>query len=140
MMAGIRTRRRPSPPRRFLLRIREGRHEAVIHVAGGRRGTVVTMGEGPADATLVLDVSTVLALASGRLPLSRAVETGAAGASGDLTALADFTQLQHIAIRENTDRRRWASTAASRMTLSVGWAAEKCSPDCPSTPCRNSLS
>ncbi len=86
-------RRRPSPPRRFLLHVREGRKEATIHVAGGRGGTTVRVGVAPADATLVLGVETLLGLASGRLPLSRAIEAGAAEASGDLAALPHFAEL-----------------------------------------------
>lgn len=86
-------RRRGSPPRRFLLHVREGRKEALVHVAGGRAGTTVTLGDAPADATLVLDVPTLLAVATGRLPLTRAVSTGAVEASGDAAALADFAGL-----------------------------------------------
>jgi ubiquinone biosynthesis protein UbiJ len=48
---------------------------------------------GPADATLVLDVPTLLALASGHLPVAQAVESGAVQASGDLSALPDFAGL-----------------------------------------------
>ena len=86
-------RRGASPRRRFLLRVREGRKEAMVHVAGGRGGTTVSIGAAPADATLVLDVPTLLAVASGRLPLPGAVESGAVKASGDLDALPDFAQL-----------------------------------------------
>ncbi len=86
-------RRGASPRRRFLLRVREGRKEALVHVAGGRGGTTISAGPGPADATLVLDVPTLLAVASGRLPLPGAVESGAVEASGDLDALPDFAQL-----------------------------------------------
>ena len=86
-------RRGASPRRRFLLRVREGRTEALVHVAGGRGGTTVSAGAAPADATLVLDVPTLLAVASGRLPLPDAVASGAAEASGDLDALPDFARL-----------------------------------------------
>lgn len=86
-------RRGTSPPRRFLLRVREGRKEALVHVAGGRGGTTVSAGAAPADATLLLDVRTLLDVASGRLPLSRAVESGAVEASGNLAALPDFAKL-----------------------------------------------
>ena len=86
-------RRGPSPPRRFLLRVREGRKEALVHVAGGPGGTAVSIGAAPADATLVLDVPTLLAVASGRVPLLQGVETGAVEASGDLDALPDFAGL-----------------------------------------------
>jgi DNA-binding HxlR family transcriptional regulator len=86
-------RRGASPRRRFLLRVREGRTEALVHVAGGRRGTTVSAGRGPADATLVIDVQALLAVASGRLSLARAVESGAVEASGDLDALSDFAEL-----------------------------------------------
>jgi hypothetical protein len=53
----------------------------------------VSVGAAPADATLVLDVATLLAVASGRLPLPRAVESGSVEASGDLGALPDFARL-----------------------------------------------
>ncbi len=86
-------RRGASPPRRFLLRIREGRRETLVHVAGGRRGTRVSAGTAPADATLVLDVPTLLAVASGRQPLRGAVESGAVEATGNLDTLPDFAQL-----------------------------------------------
>jgi DNA-binding HxlR family transcriptional regulator len=86
-------RRGPSPPRRFLLRVREGRKEALVDVAGGPGGTAVNIGAAPADATLVLDVPTLLAVASGRVPLLQGVETGAVEASGDLDALPDFAGL-----------------------------------------------
>jgi len=86
-------RRGTSPQRRFLLRVREGRKEALVHVAGGRGGTTVSVGAAPADATLVLDVPTLLNVASGRLPLSRAVASGAVEASGNLAALPDFAKL-----------------------------------------------
>jgi DNA-binding HxlR family transcriptional regulator len=65
-------RRGASPRRRVVLRVREGRTEALVHVAGGRRGTTVSAGRGPADATLVIDVQALLAVASGRLSLARA--------------------------------------------------------------------
>jgi DNA-binding HxlR family transcriptional regulator len=86
-------RRRSTPARRFLLRVREGSKEAVIHVAGGRGGTTVRLGVAPADATLALDVPTVLALATGRLPAARAIESGAVQATGDLSAVPDFARL-----------------------------------------------
>jgi DNA-binding HxlR family transcriptional regulator/putative sterol carrier protein len=86
-------RRRSTPARRFLLRVREGSKEAVIHVAGGRGGTRVRLGVGPADATLVLDVPTVLALASGRLPAAQALESGAVRVSGDSSVLPDLARL-----------------------------------------------
>jgi DNA-binding HxlR family transcriptional regulator len=86
-------RRGPTPSRRFLIRIREGRTEDVILVAGGPRGTTVTEGTAPADATLVAGVRTLLGVVSGRTPIGRALETGALRASGDLEALADLPQL-----------------------------------------------
>jgi DNA-binding HxlR family transcriptional regulator len=87
-------RRASSPSRTFVLRVREGRKEAVLHVAGGRAGTRVEAGESTAaDTTLALDVPTLLAVAAGRLPLARAVKSGAVKASGDLGAVADFAAL-----------------------------------------------
>jgi DNA-binding HxlR family transcriptional regulator len=92
-------RRHASPARRVLLRVREGKKEAPVHVAGGRGGTTVTLGDAPADATLVLDVPTLLAVATGRLPLARAISTGAVQASGDRAALADFADLFEPPVR-----------------------------------------
>lgn len=87
-------RRGASPSRTFVLRIREGRKEAVLHVAGGRGGTRVAAGEPTrADAVLTLDVPTLLAVAGGRLTLDRAVRSGVVKASGDLGALGDFGRL-----------------------------------------------
>jgi DNA-binding HxlR family transcriptional regulator len=87
-------RRAGSPPRTFVLRVREGRSEAILHVTGGRTGTRVAGGDSSgADATLALDVSTLLAVATGRLPLPRAVKSGAVEATGDPAALGDFAAL-----------------------------------------------
>jgi alkyl sulfatase BDS1-like metallo-beta-lactamase superfamily hydrolase len=77
-----------------VLRVREGRSEAILHVTGGRTGTRVAGGDSSgADATLALDVSTLLAVATGRLPLPRAVKSGAVEATGDPAALGDFAAL-----------------------------------------------
>jgi SCP-2 sterol transfer family len=86
-------RRRASPSRRFLLRVREGRKEALVHLSGGRRGTTVSLGAASAETTLALDVPTLLAVAAGHVSLARAIEEGTVEASGDLSALTDFAQL-----------------------------------------------
>lgn len=87
-------RRSASPGRTFVLRIREGRQEAVFSVSGGRAGTRVVPGEaGGADVTLALDVPTLLAVAAGSLALDHAVKRGAVKASGDLAALPEFARL-----------------------------------------------
>jgi DNA-binding HxlR family transcriptional regulator len=87
-------RRGASPSRTFVLHVREGRKEAVVHVAGGRGGTRVAAGDpAGADAVLTLDVPTLLAVAGGRLTLDDAVKSGAVKASGDLAALPEFARL-----------------------------------------------
>ncbi len=86
-------RRGPSPQRAFLLRVREGRKEAVIHVAGGPAGTIVSTTTAPADVTVVVSIRNLLGLVSGRVPPHKALGTGMIGASGDLAALAELPQL-----------------------------------------------
>ena len=86
-------RQGPAPARAFLLRVREGTKEALVHVAGGPRGTIVSAGSGSTDATLVLDVTTLLALVSGRLPIPQALASGAIEVSGDHGAVAEFPDL-----------------------------------------------
>jgi hypothetical protein len=53
----------------------------------------VSLEAAPADATPVLDIPTLLAVASGRLSLAQAVESGRVRMSGDRRALKDFGRL-----------------------------------------------
>lgn len=86
-------RRTASPERSFVLRIRRSTKQATLRIAGGPRGTSVTRGEGPADATISAPVEVVLGLINGRVPPDVAVEQGLAAISGDRAAVADFPLL-----------------------------------------------
>ncbi len=86
-------RRRASPRRSFLVRIRQGVKETTLHIAGGPRGTVVTDRPGPADVTIVTSVRMVLALMSGAQNPLQALQSGRLKASGDRAALTDFPRL-----------------------------------------------
>jgi len=90
---GACARRAASPPRSFLLRIRPGLKEAVLHVADGPAGTVVTDRAAPADVTVVATAPTVLALMSGRMTPVAALARGQIKVTGDGTALGDLPQL-----------------------------------------------
>ena len=86
-------RRRASPRRSFLVRVREGVKETTLHIAGGPRGTVVTERPAPADVTMVTSVRMVLALMSGAVNPVEALERGRIKASGERIALTDFPRL-----------------------------------------------
>lgn len=93
-------RRGASPPRAFLLRIRQGPKEATIHVTGGPTGTVVTDRPTPADVTIVATVPTILALMSGTVSPPAALEQGRIEVTGDRTALTEFPQLFDVAAKQ----------------------------------------
>lgn len=86
-------RRGASPSRSFLLKIREGKKEATVHVAGGPTGTVVTDRAELADATIVTTVPTVLGLMSGALDPLQALKERRIDVAGDRAALSDFSHL-----------------------------------------------
>ena len=90
-------RRGPAPPRSFLLRLRHGRKELLLRVAGGADGVTVTEEAGPADATLLTDPRTVLALATGALDPRTALRDGAVRVEGDVAALESFPALFDVA-------------------------------------------
>lgn len=90
---GACARRDASPPRSFLLRIRQGAKEAVVHVAGGPAGTVVSDRAAAADVTVVATVPTVLALMSGRMTPRTAFERGQIEVTGDAAALSELPHL-----------------------------------------------
>ncbi len=92
-------RRGASPAQSFLLKIREGKKEATVHVAGGPAGTVVTDRSAPADVALVATVPTILALMSGAVNPVTALEEGRIEATGDRAALTEFPQLFDVATK-----------------------------------------
>lgn len=81
------------PPRSILLRIREGTKESAVRVAGTPDGTAVTNQQAPAEATVVTDVKTLLAIVSGALDPRAAATAGRITVEGDRTALAALPQL-----------------------------------------------
>lgn len=94
-------RRGASPARSFRLKIREGKKEATVHVAGGPAGTVVTESAAPADVTIATTVQTVLGLMSGAVSPLAALEAGQIEVAGDRTVLAEFPQLFDV-VTEST--------------------------------------
>jgi len=86
-------RRTPSPARSVLVRIREGSEEAVVHVAGGAAGTIVTDGPAPAEVTVVTSIKTLLALMAGAQTAEAALAAKRITVSGDVSALKDFSRL-----------------------------------------------
>jgi len=86
-----------TPARRFAVRIPAPEGELRLHVAGGRRGTRVRDGDGPADATLRCGPLVLLGLLSGGLAPDAALASGGLEAEGDLAALEDFASLFDLA-------------------------------------------
>lgn len=99
-------RRGASPAQSFLLKIREGRKEATVHVAGGPTGTVVTDRSAPAGVTITATAPTILAMMSGAVSPVTALEEGRIEATGDRGVLVDFPQLFDVA---RPERRREGS-------------------------------
>ncbi|MEX2148462.1 MAG: winged helix-turn-helix transcriptional regulator [Candidatus Rokuibacteriota bacterium] len=91
-------RRSSTPNRSFLLRLRRGRGEMSLRVAGGTGGTVVTEGAGPADATVIAEPRTVLALMSGAMAPRAALRDGAVRVEGDISALDEFPALFDVSV------------------------------------------
>jgi DNA-binding HxlR family transcriptional regulator len=87
-------RRGRSPARAFRLRIVARRApRAEFRVIGGARGTTVVGEGGPADATIVADVRSLLALVGGRLKPAAAVRARRITVSGRRSAVLDFPRL-----------------------------------------------
>ena len=86
-----------TPARRYVVRLPAPEGEVCLYVTGGRRGTRVRDGEGPADAELCCAPLTLLGLLSGGLDPAAALESRALEAEGDLAALDDFPALFDLA-------------------------------------------
>lgn len=91
-------RKSSTPNRSFLLRLRRGRGEMSLRVAGGAGGTVVTESAGPADATVIAEPRTVLALMSGVMAPRAALRDGAVRVEGDISALDEFPALFDVSV------------------------------------------
>ena len=96
-------RRSRAPRRSFELRIPDGRREMVVHVAGGPRGTSVTLGRRPADLTITADPAAILGLMSGVFRPLDALGQTRIRARGDLTALSIFPQLFEMTLSRGGD-------------------------------------
>ncbi len=84
-----------TPARRFVVRVPDPAAgvDVEILVAGGRRGTAVTTGAGPADVALRTDAMTLLGLVSGTLDPAAVRAGGKLEIDGDADALSDFALL-----------------------------------------------
>ncbi len=86
-------RRDASPPRSFLVRVRQGTKEATVHVAGGPGGTVVTDRPAPAEVTIEAPLRVLLAVIGGGVSPAAALEAGHIAVTGDPAALEDLPRL-----------------------------------------------
>lgn len=74
----------PSPACRLGLRVTQGGKSASFLAVGGRQGTVLSRGDGPASATVEARFDTLLRIISGSLPLEQAVSQRLAHVEGSL--------------------------------------------------------
>jgi DNA-binding HxlR family transcriptional regulator len=90
-------RREPTPARAVLLRVRAGRAEVVLRVAGGPAGTSISDRVEPADVTVVAEPATVLALMGGALSPRAALSERRVEVTGEAEALDAFPALFDLA-------------------------------------------
>jgi DNA-binding HxlR family transcriptional regulator len=86
-------RRSASPARRVAIRVPDASRDVELLVSGGRRGTTVRDGSGPADVTLRAAPLPLLGLLSGRIDPEAALAAGEAEAEGDRAVLRDLPAL-----------------------------------------------
>lgn len=86
-------REKRSPARRYEIHVRAGGTEAVIHVAGGAKGTTVAEAGASSDVRLSIEAEDLLGLMAGRIRPLDAVREGRIEAEGDLAALDVFSEL-----------------------------------------------
>ena len=97
-------RRTRSPARAFEIHIRSGGAEAVLHVAGGPKGTTVADAGGASDVRLVMDAEDLLGLMAGRIRPLDAMRDGRLQAEGDLDALDVLPRLFDTSASEGGGR------------------------------------
>jgi DNA-binding HxlR family transcriptional regulator len=102
MVLAAYARAAPSPERSFEIRVRNGGMEAVIHVAGGQRGTTVSEKCAPSDVRFAISGPNLLAFMSGRLRPLDALREGQIEAEGDLSALEEFSDLFDGKVKEES--------------------------------------
>lgn len=89
-------RRDASPPRAFGIRVRAGKREALLYVAGGPEGTVVQDQPGPTEAVITAAPEELLGIMSGAVDPLEAVQAGRARAEGEVAALRDLPRLFEV--------------------------------------------
>ncbi len=105
-------RKTRAPAGSMNVRVRAEDREAVIHIAGGAKGTSVRRGPASADVTITTDGITVLGLMSGRVEPSEAMRDGRVQAEGDqevLSSFPDFFQLGGDP-KPRLVRNKWTAT------------------------------
>lgn len=94
-------REKRSPARRYEIHVRAGGAEAVIHVAGGAKGTTVAEAAPPSggrsDVRLTIGAEDLLGFMAGRVHAREALVDGRIEAEGDLAALDVFSELFDVA-------------------------------------------
>jgi DNA-binding HxlR family transcriptional regulator/putative sterol carrier protein len=86
-------RRGASPGRSFCVRLPDGDREIAVCVRGGRRGTRVETGPGPADLSLRTSPLVLLGMLSGQLDPADAAASGAVELEGDAAILRELPAL-----------------------------------------------
>lgn len=83
----------PTPVRRIVLRVKQGGKSASFLVQGGKQGTTLSRGDGPAGATVEARFDTLLRLLSTELPLDRALSDKLARVEGSLAVARSLPRL-----------------------------------------------
>ena len=86
-------REKRSPAYRYEIHVRAGGTKAVIHVAGGAKGTTVAETTAPSDVRLTIGAEDLLGLMAGRVHAREAMADGRIEADGDPAALDAFAEL-----------------------------------------------
>lgn len=86
-------RRDATPARRYAVRVPDAAADVEIYVTGGRRGTRVTTGSGPADVALRAAPMVLLGIVAARLDPVDARAAGQLEAEGEEAALREFPRL-----------------------------------------------
>ena len=89
-----------SPAQRYEIRVRSNGAEAVMHVAGGAKGTTVAEAGRPSNVRFAISGEDLLSLMAGRIRPADAVRDGRIEAEGDLSALDVFSELFDTAMSE----------------------------------------
>lgn len=94
-------RRTPTPARTIALRVSQGGKSAGFLIQGGRQGTTISRGDGPASATIETRFDALLRILSTQLPLEQAVSEKLARVEGSVVAARSLPRMFDLG-----DRRR----------------------------------